>query len=178
MHTEQVADPSWPPATQQPHLDDAPFDAPRYPSRTVMRTRRAIAHPDRTRFPIPARPTVRGGLRNLKPLCCPTQRPAILNDTTRQPQPARLRQRGITVDHEDLQWMSAFLDSSHFTRRSSPCHPATPSPTSVVSTPSRLLAARLCRSPRPTRAACAPPPPARSGAPPRPPAALARRRSS
>ena len=30
--------------------------------------------------------------------------------------------------------VNAFLDSSHFTRRSSSCHLATPSPTSVVST--------------------------------------------
>ena len=52
------------------------------------------------------------------------------------------------VGHEDLRGTEARdLDSSHFTRRSSPCHPATPSPTSVVSTASGAPAWTCLRGP-------------------------------
>src|SRR5262249_40893520 len=96
-----------------------------------------------TLSPVPASPTGRRGHRDLKPLGRTPQRPTVLHDTTSQPQTASLRQRGITVDHEDLRSVKAFLDSSHFTRRSSSCHHATPSSTSVVGTATSAPKPRL-----------------------------------
>lgn len=41
-----------------------------------------------------------GGRAALEPFRGPAQRPAVIDDTAGQPQPAGLGQRGITVDHE------------------------------------------------------------------------------
>lgn len=77
----------------------------------------------------------RCGRRDLESFGRSSERPPFIDDTTSKTQPAQLRQRSVTVRHEDLRKVNAFLDSSHLTRRSSPCQLATPLPTSMVSTP-------------------------------------------
>src|SRR5262249_40878344 len=136
VNPQQIPDTCRPPPPQHTNLDDSTLCTNRRLTWAVMRTRGAIGHTRRALSAVSARPAGRRGHRNLKPLSSTPQRPFLLNDTTSQAQTAGLRQRSITVNHEDLRMVSAFLSSSHFTRRSSLCHHATPSPTSVVSTAS------------------------------------------
>ena len=54
-------------------------------------------------FVVAGRSLRRRGRRHLKPFRRPAHRPAVINNTPGQPQTTQLRQRSITVRHEDLQ---------------------------------------------------------------------------
>ena len=136
MHAEQVTDPSRSPSAQATDFDDASFGASWGLVRAVVGAGAAIGHPCRTIGAVAIGPAFRGRRTDLEAFSRTPQRPLLLDDTTSQPQTASLRQRGITVNHEDLRDGMRFLDSSHSTRRSSFCHLTTPSPTSVVNTSS------------------------------------------
>src|SRR2546421_2077945 len=71
----------------------------------MVRSRGPIDHPGRTTVAIAAGPTGRGRPRHLEPIRGLRDRPTILDDATGQAQPAKFRQRGITVRHEDLRVM-------------------------------------------------------------------------
>jgi hypothetical protein len=80
----------------QPH--DLSFDRGGRLARAVVRTAGAIVHPS---CPVPAvavRPTGGGGVADLETFRGPAQRPAVVDDTPGQTQPAGRRQRGVTVE--------------------------------------------------------------------------------
>jgi len=53
-------------------------------------------------LPIPLGPSLRGRARHLEPLGGTGDRPAVIDDATREPQAAQLGQRSVSVGHEDL----------------------------------------------------------------------------
>ncbi len=134
IQAQQVGDACRSPPAQDADFDDSSFGACRCLVRAVVRAAGPIGHPGRAVVAVAVGPAFGGGVSDLESFGGPSQGPVVLDDTASQTQPPQLRQRGITVGHEDLRKVSAFLDSSHFTRRSSPCQLATPSPTSVGST--------------------------------------------
>ena len=98
-----------------------------------------VGHPRRPVLPVAGRPPLSRGGRDLEAFGGPAQRPAVFHDAAGQPQPSGLGQGCITVDHEDLS--GAGGDVVIHTEPGGPHslqdHPAvSPSPTSVVSTPS------------------------------------------
>src|SRR5215211_5449498 len=109
MQAQQITDSCRPPAAQHPDFDDAALSTHRRTTRTAMRPTRTVCHPSGAKFSITTCPASCGGHRDLKPLSGSAQRPTFLDDTSSQPQATGFLQRGITVDHEDLLVVSAFL---------------------------------------------------------------------
>ncbi|MEU9504652.1 hypothetical protein, partial [Streptomyces sp. NPDC048196] len=59
-------------------------------------------------------------MTDLEAFRSPAQRPAVIDDTPGQTQPAGRRQRGVTVDHEGLLGIGADFAIHIETRRPSP----------------------------------------------------------
>ena len=135
------------------HNRAAPARRPSRPRSSRPAPRRSSPSPDTSprwsqppgpgpaaRRPGSGRPPGRGGGRDLEPFRGPAQRPAFVGDASGQVQPPGLRQRDITVDHEDLPGSGADCGDPHRTRGSSSIQdhpPVSPSPTSTGRTQNR-----------------------------------------
>ena len=99
VNTQPVADLCRPPPVVHPQSDDPAFGSHRSLLRTVMRPAGSVRHGLSAVFAVARCLSGCGADADLEPFSGTAQRPSVLYDTAREPQPTTRRQGGISMGH-------------------------------------------------------------------------------
>ena len=102
VHAQQVSDSRRSPTAVHAQGDDPPLRPLRGPSRRRCRSAGTVFHTGLAELAVAAGPARGSGNGDLETFRCPAQRPAVVDYTFGQLEPASLGKKSVRVGHEDL----------------------------------------------------------------------------